>query len=183
MINAKLTGIPDMRSELAGIVPKLRARALRNALAAGGRVVRNAARAKTPTLRPSHPSVLLGRRTSGLVRKALSVRTSKRARAAGDVGVYVNVRPAKGGARGAKSARDPFYWQWLNFGWTPASGRRGKAGRKQRRAELRRGVPRQIRGARFLEAGAAVLPQALTTFSKAIGPQIQKLNVRRAPTP
>lgn len=183
MINAKLTGIPDVRSELAGIVPKLRTRALRNALAAGGRVVRNAARAKTPTLRPGHPAVLRGRRSAGTVRKALSVRTSKRARAAGDVGVYVNVRPAKAGQRGARSPRDPFYWQWLNFGWTPASGRRGKAGRKKRRADLRRGVPRQIRGARFLEAGAAVLPQALAVFSRTIGPQIQRLNVRRAPTP
>lgn len=182
MIEAKVTGIPDLRAALAGIVPKLRVRALRNALAAGARVVQSSARAATPVINASALPVRLGYRKPGTVRKAISVRTSKEARKAGNVGVFVNVRPARGqktkrtfgymragrvvfssrtgGAlRGAKSAVDPYYWRFLNFG------------------------TRYMGARRFLEAGAAKLPQALAVFLAKIGPAIEKLNRPKAPAP
>lgn len=151
-------GIPDMRAALKAIPDKLRRRALRNALAAGARAVRDEAKRNAPFLQASVPY-----RTSGTLRKAISVRTSKIARRTGDVGVFVNVRPAKSGQRGAKSKTDPFYWRWVNFGWTP---------RSSAKSTSRGAIP----GKHFLEAGAKRLADALRIFKEKIGPQIQKLN-------
>lgn len=160
MISAKISGIPDLRAALAGIVPKLRRRALRNALAAGARLVQLSARAATPVLNPSALAVRKGYRTPGLVRKAINVRTSKVARRRGDVGVFVNVRPAKRGARGAKNPNDPFYWRFIEFGTVNGT-----------------------RAWQFLQRSANVLPAALEVFKKTIGPAIDKLNKPKAPAP
>lgn len=149
-IGATVQGIPDLRAALRGIVPKLRRRALRNALAAGARVVRDAARAAAPVLNTSGRSAPY--RKAGTVRGAITVRTSKQARRRGDVGVFVNVRPAKGPARGARSNRDPFYWRFLEFGTAKMAARS------------------------FLQPAGAKLAQALAVFLQKIGPQIQKLN-------
>lgn len=178
MIDAKVLGVPDLKEALLGIAPKLRVRALRNALTAGARVVQKAARAAAPVLNPLAPAVLKGHRTSGLLRKQISVRTSKEARRQGNVGVFINVRPAKGAKfrtvtrggvkskqlvgvsrRGAKSPLDPYYWRFVNFG------------------------TKHMRGARFLEAGAEQLPEALKVFEQRIIPQINKLNRPKAPAP
>lgn len=160
MIEVKVSGLPDLKRELASLVPKLRKRALRNALAAGARVVQREARAGTPVISASALAVRKGYRTPGTVRKAISVRTSKLARRAGDVGVFVNVRPAKAGARGARNPKDPFYWRFLEFG--TLSGTRAWG---------------------FLRRGAQKLPDALQVFIKTIGPQIQRLNKPKAPAP
>lgn len=160
MIESKVTGIPDLREALLGIAPKLRVRALRNALAAGARLVQKAARAATPVISPSSLAVRKGYRKPGTVRKAISVRTSKVARKAGDVGVFVNVRPAKNALRGAKSAADPYYWRWIEFG-----------------------TKNGTRAFGFLQTGASKLPEALQVFLKQIGPAIAKLNKPKAPAP
>ena len=160
MIEVKLKGLPDLKQELAALVPKLRKRALRNALAAAAREVQREARAATPVLSTSSLAVRKGYRTPGLVRKSISVRTSKLARRAGDVGVYVNVRPAKAGARGARNPLDPFYWRFIEFGTAAGT-----------------------RAWRFLQRGAEKLPAALEIFTKTIGPQIQRLNKPKAPAP
>lgn len=152
--SATVSGLPDLRAALAGLVPKLRRRALGNALRAGARVIRDDAKLRAPVLSASLPY-----RNSGTVRDAIKVRTSKIARKAGDVGVFVNVKPAKGAAKGAKKATDPFYWRWLEFG------KQGYAGRG------------------FLQGAASKLPQALEVFKAKIGPAIAKLNKPKAPAP
>lgn len=149
MISAKVNGIPELKAALAGLVPKLRRQALRNALAAGARVVRDEARRRAPVLQPTLRAPY---RKPGTVRKAVSVRTSKTARRAGDVGVFVNVRPAKRGQRGAKSPNDPFYWRFLEFG------------------------TKRMAARPFLQAGARKLADALEAFKRVIGPQIDKMN-------
>lgn len=169
-IGATVQGIPDLRAALQGIVPKLRRQALRNALAAGARVIQREARARAPVLQMSAPY-----RKAGTVRDAIKVRTSPQAKKAGNVGVFVNVKPAKGAKfrtvsiglfsrrikvrrqvaasqRGAKSAVDPYYWRFLEFG-TKKMGKRP-----------------------FLEPAARRLGDALAVFIQKIGPQIQKLN-------
>lgn len=160
MIKATVRGLPDLKAALMGIVPKLRRRALRNALAAGARAVQAEARRRTPVISPAALAVQKGYRKPGTVKKAISVRTSKLATRRGDVGVFVNVRPAKSGNRGAKNPRDPFYWRWLEFGANNGT-----------------------RAFGFLRAGAAKLPEALSIFIKTIGPQIAKLNKPKAPAP
>lgn len=185
MIEAKVVGIPDLKAALAGIVPKLRVRALRNALAAGARVVQRAARAATPVISPAALAVRKGYRKPGTVQKAISVRTSKAARRAGDVGVFVNVRPAKKANRGAKSPNDPFYWRFLEFG-TQAR-RKGERSRsvvngrlKIRRHSANTGA---TKAHKFLQRGAEMLPAALAVFLTKIGPAIEKLNRPKAPAP
>lgn len=181
-IEAKVTGIPELRTALQGLVPKLKVRALRNALAAAAREVQKDARAATPVINAAALPVRLGYRKPGTVRKAISVRTSKRARAAGNVGVFVNVRPAKGAKyktttsnlfglkvrtrtlrrasqRGAKSPNDPYYWRWLEFG------------------------TRHMRGRGFLERGAGALPRALAVFTSKLPAIVAKLNKPKAPAP
>ena len=185
MIAAKVHGLPDLKEALGQLVPKLRRRALRNALAAGARVVQKEARAKAPVLSPASLAVRKGERASGTVRKAISVRTSKLARRRGDVGVFVNVRPAKAGQRGAKNPNDPFYWRWLQFGWNPASGhdRFGRAARRERRRLNRVGVAKRVPGVKFLEAGAAQLGAALNAIMPKLQAAIAKLNTPKAPPP
>lgn len=136
----EIKGFDELAAKLRAIAPTLRKQALRNALAAGGRLVRDEARRNTPILaRPT------SYRTPGLVRKAFSVRTSKEARRAGNVGVFVNVRRATAGSLGAKSRLDPYYWRFLEFGTRhmPARG--------------------------MLQSGAKKLPEALRVFQAAIG--------------
>lgn len=159
MIEAKVRGIPDLKAALAGIVPKLRVRALRNALAAGARVVQREARAQVPVISAGALPVQKGYRSPGTLKKAIAVRTSKLARRNGDVGVFVNVRPAKRGFRGGKSPSDPFYWRFVEFG-TKHMGARP-----------------------FLQPAAQRLDAALQAFIRAIGPQIAKLNKPKAPAP
>lgn len=151
---AKVLGLPELKAALMAIPAKLRRRALRNALGAAGRVVRDEARSAAPVLRVARQGTP---RTPGTVRKAISVRTSKVARRAGNVGVFVNVKPAKAAQRGARSATDPFYWRFLEFGTVKMSARP------------------------FLQAGAKKLDAALDAFKKAIGPAIEKLNRGQTP--
>lgn len=148
-VRLQVRGLGELKAALAGIVPKLRKRALRNALAAAARPIRDAARARVPVLSSTAKAPF---RTPGTVRKAITVRTSKVARRAGNVGVFVNVRPAKAGQRGAKSKTDPFYWRWLEFG------------------------SKKLRAFGFLKAAAAGLDNSLQIFKRELGPQIKKLN-------
>jgi len=181
-IKATVTGLPDLREALRGIVPKLRVRAVRNALAAGARLVQRAEKAAVPVLSASSPAVRKGWRKPGTVRDAISVRTSKTARSAGNVGVFVNVRPAKGSKfktttarflgmklktrtqtrvsqRGAKSPSDPYYWRWLAFG------------------------TRKMDKRDFLDKGIAALDGALAVIMPKIVAAIDKLNRPKAPAP
>lgn len=181
MIDAKVQGIPDLKRELAALPDKLRKQALRTALAAGARVVRDEARRRAPVIDSNDPKVRLGFRKPGTVRNAISVRTSKRDRRAGNVGVFVNVRPAKSGQRGAKNPNDPFYWRWLEFGRKARRfvAKRKGAGRFARRA-LRTVGP--MRAALFLSSAASALPRALQVFISKAGPAIQRL-VNKQNTP
>lgn len=177
-IELKVTGLAELRDMLNSLPDKLRRRALRNALAAGARVVRDEARSRAPVL--SKPAKF---RKPGTVRDAITVRTSKQAKRAGDVGVFVNVRPAKVGKRGARSPNDPYYWRWLEFGRT------GRAGQGPRAAKAGvRGLIRAVRGRKamravsplpalgFMRAGAAKLGDALRKIEQVLGPMVQKLN-------
>ena len=182
----QVQGLDELLATLRGIPDKLRSRPIRNALAAGARIVRNAAQAGAPTLKT--PSRY---RTAGTVRNAIKVRTSKRAKAAGDVGVFVSVKPLSGkqitafkrasGRGAAKNPRDPFYWRWIEFGWNPASGPRKSRrdrliGASSRRKLNRSGAAKQVPGSYFLTNAGKRLPEALKAFEQSLGPQINKLN-------
>lgn len=205
MIVSTIKGLPDLKDDLAKIPGKLRVRALRLALAAGARVVRDEARRHTPVISASDPAVQRGHRKPGTVKNAIVVRTSKDARKEGNVGVFVNVRPAKGAVfrggvqvrakqRGAKSPNDPYYWRWLEFG---RKGRAASAARQKVRG-LKVGGVVVVRGVRarralpavgpmapfgMLRKGAAKLQDALQVFITKMPAVIEKLNRPKAPPP
>jgi len=186
-LDANVRGLPELKAALLAIPDKLRFRALRTALAAGARVVQKEARRLTPVLklttRSGQRAYRKGLRKPRTVQQAISVRTSKVAKRRGDVGVFVNVRPAKGLARGANSPRDPFYWRWLDKGWNPAGRDRSAAGKRERRRLAQSGAPKRKPGAFFIRGAATKLDAALQVFLQKILPAIQKLNKPKAPPP
>lgn len=150
-VKATLVGLPDLRATLLSIPNTMRKKVLRKALREGAVLIRTAARATAPTLQRPTPY-----RTKGLLRRAISIRASKVSTRAGAVGVFINVRPAKKGQRGAKSNKDPFYWRWINFGWKHAKVRRN--------------------GWRFLESGGKQLGSALVKITGYLSARVQAMN-------
>lgn len=163
-ITVTLDGLAQLKKSLADLPDKLRRKVLLSALRKAAAVVRKAARVATPVLQEPTPY-----RTPGLLRKRLMVRQSRTAKAAGNVGVFVNVKPAEGAKyvkhnilgvkyktvktaskRGAKSSSDPYYWRFVAFG------------------------TRKMPARNFLQAGADALPQALAIFEREIGQAIEK---------
>jgi HK97 gp10 family phage protein len=152
----KIEGFDDLARKLRELVPAMRKRVLRNALSAGARLVRDDAKRRAPVLSASAKAPY---RTPGTLKKAIRVRSSKQARRAGDVGVFVNVKPAKGIARGAKSGADPFYWRFLEFG------------------------TRKMPARSFLKPASEKLNEALGIFQTQVGRWIEKTNATGKITP
>lgn len=170
MATVRIEGMDHLKRQLQELPRKMRQKVLRNALAAGARLVRDDAKRNAPVLSGAMKSPY---RKPGTLQKAIAVRTSKRDRRQGNVGVFVNVKPAKRGMRGAKSPNDPFYWKFQEFGWTPASKGTTKS---QRRKESRSGIAKKIPGKRFLTNAARKLPDALRIFTQQVSRWIAKVN-------
>lgn len=162
-VQLKVTGVEEFGAILREIPVKLKRRALRNALAAGARLVRDAARMNRRTSSAGSPLTGNDFRNykRGSVMRAINVRTSKIATRAGDVGVFVNVRPLKRGAAGDKTKlgragranpNDVYYWRWIEWGTKFMTARP------------------------FLTPAAGKLTDALRKFEQVLGPQLEKLN-------
>lgn len=171
-------GADDVKRALRELPDKLRRRMLRNALAAGARIVRNAAKINAPVLQRNSDTKT---RTIGLLSDSIKVRTSKRDRKDGNVGVFVNVKPAKPGDRGARSKKDPYYWQWLEFGRSAGVTKRRQP-QLSGRTSLRRGPPKRVNtGAipamHFLRDASALLPGAgIAAIERQLKKEVSKLN-------
>jgi HK97 gp10 family phage protein len=113
----ELKGVDELKRALEQVPDKLKKKGLLKGLRLAGNLVHDAARRSAPVLQTKTPY-----RNKGTVRKNIVVRTSKYARKAGDLGVFVGVRPLRGvrtkklGAAGARNPNDPFYWWFLEFG-------------------------------------------------------------------
>lgn len=179
-IALRLNGADQLMAALSQVTGALRKRVLRNALAAGAREIQRAAQAAAPMLRfPSR------RRSVGTIRKNITVRTSKFARQAGDVGVFVGVRPLSGsrqkklGKRGASNPNDPYYWLFQEFGWTPRGPRKHFLGGVLR--TRRSSAGHRIPGRKFITVAAQNRGEAaIATFMKTVVTQIEKLNQKGA---
>ena len=145
----RIEGLDNLKRKLAEVPKAMRKRVLRNALAAGAREVRDVAKRNAPVLTLG-TSLNAPYRKPGTVKQAIRVRTSKADRRAGDVGVFVNVRPAKAGQRGAKNPNDPFYWRFLEFG------------------------TRKMPARPFLQRATSALPKALTIFQERVAKWINE---------
>ena len=147
----RIEGLDEFKRKLAEVPKAMRKRVLRTALAAGAREVRDVAKRNAPVMTLG-TSLKAPYRKPGTVKQAIRVRTSKADRRAGDVGVFVNVRPAKAGQRGAKNPNDPFYWRFLEFG------------------------TRKMPARPFLQRATSALPKALTIFQERIAKWINETN-------
>lgn len=145
----RIEGLDNLKRKLAEVPKAMRKRVLRNALAAGAREVRDVAKRNAPVMTLG-TSLKAPYRKPGTVKQAIRVRTSKADRRAGDVGVFVNVKPAKAGQRGAKNPNDPFYWRFLEFGTKKMTARP------------------------FLQRATSALPKALAIFEARIAKWIQE---------
>lgn len=155
----ELGGIDKLRAALADVSSKIRRRAVTSALRSAGQVIRKEAQAAAPVLQKPAPY-----RKAGTIKKNITVRTSKFARQAGNVGIYIGVRPLSGkrqsklGKAGAKNPNDPFYWWFLEFGtkfFKPGQGLRFLSNAAKNKGQ-----------------------QAIETFMSKVVPQIERLNNR-----
>ena len=145
----RIEGLDNLKRKLSEVPKAMRKRVLRNALAAGAREVRDVAKRNAPVMTLG-TSLNAPYRKPGTVKQAIRVRTSKADRRAGDVGVFVNVRPAKSGQRGAKNPNDPFYWRFLEFG------------------------TRKMPARPFLQRATSALPRALAIFQERVAKWINE---------
>lgn len=145
----EVKGLAELKRKFESIPKALRRRVLRNALAEGARLVRDEAKRNAPVLQNIAKAPY---RKPGTVKNAIKVRTSKLDRRAGNVGVFVNVKPAAQGQRGAKNPNDPYYWRWLEFGTS------------------------KMHAQPYLQPAAQKLPAALTAFESNIARWITKID-------
>lgn len=171
-----ITGVDDASRLLRTIPAELRAQPLRNALAAGLRHVRDQAKSNAPVL-----ATAAKYRKAGTLRDNIRVRTSKRDKKAGNVGVFLNVKPRKGAVLGAKSQDDSYYWRWQEFGWHPGkkANRTSRGKSRHKRARIAGRLTGKIPGKRFLTQSASNLPRALEIFKV----QIAKWFVKKDKAP
>lgn len=169
--NLNIQGLEDIQKKLAEIPRALRRSVLKKALTAGARIVRDEARRNAPILKSPRVN-----RKRGTLRKSIVVRTSKRDTRDGNVGVFVNVRPAKGAIfkkgvlvkgsqRGKDSPNDPYYWQWLEFGRKPKQLYKMSNKTKRMRKYVIALIPRW----EFLQKGALKLNESLSAFEGDLG--------------
>lgn len=153
-VTVKIEGLGELRRALMALPDKIRRKALLKPMRAAMKVVLQAARDAAPVLQTPDP-----RRTKGTVKKALTIRTSKESRRAGNVGLFINVRPlnkarAQTAVRKGRTVRsvDPFYWRFLEFG------------------------TRKMAARPFLTPAANKLNEALAIFEREAIPAIEALN-------
>lgn len=174
----RIQGLDELKQKLADIPRSLRRKVFRQALGAGAVIIRDEARRLAPTLQKSRQA-----RKPGTLKKAISVRTSKLSTRSGDVGVFVNVRPAKGAVfkkgvlvkesqRGKDSDKDPYYWQWLEFG--RKANTFYKMSRKTKK--IRKIVVGKIKPVEFLQNAANKLPEALGAFEMKLSSWFDQVN-------
>lgn len=155
-VEAEIIGLDGLEKALDGIEKKLRRKVLGDVLKKAMVPVREAMRSKAPVL--NRRTAKTKTRTVGLLKKKISIRSSKVDKKAGNIGFFVNVTPAKGANAGAKSKTDPFYWRFINKGWTPGNRRKKDKNKKTRTVK----VPTYSKpGKKFIQAGAPKLTESL----------------------
>lgn len=154
--NVEILGIEKLKFALENVEKKLRTKAVRDSLKLGAKAVQKEMRKNAPVLKTRKSKTKT--RTRGLVRSRILVRSSKLDKRNGDIGVFVNVKPADKANIGAKSKKDPFYWRFINRGWSPGN-RKKKT--KDKKTRVVKKPMYSIRGIKFIESGATKLPESL----------------------
>lgn len=153
--------LATLRRELDASGAKVERRAAGDGVRAAARLFRDRARAIAPVLRTPDR-----RRIPGALRRAIVVARSKQ-RQRGLVAYFVGVRASTAQKR---RGADPFYWRFLEGGWTPRGrGQRLQGGVRARALQRRRAAAAGARTYRvpFLEpayrSGATAALSAFTS--------------------
>lgn len=132
----RITGLRELALAAAKLKEETKRKIAGDALVAGARIVRNAARVKTPVLKNPDP-----RRTAGTLQRSIVAVRTRKGDHPDEVVAIVGVRlPSKAsikkfkeqsGKSGASNPRDPYYW------WFVEAGTRGHTHRDQSIAGVR----------------------------------------------
>lgn len=118
-VSVKVSGLKELGKNLQALDKKVRNRISVKAMRAGGRIIRDSARAKAPVLQENVPH-----RRKGTLKRSIVERTKVGKN--GKTTTIVAVRNLSGkqiakfkgktGKSGAKNPNDPFYWRFVEFG-------------------------------------------------------------------
>ena len=161
--NVELKGLDGLENALKSLEKKMRTKEVSAMLIKGAEVVKAEIKRNTPVMRGGAKKNKTKTRTAGLVKRRVSIRKSSVDRRQGNIGVFVNVRPTKKENRGAQSRLDPFYWKFINYGWSP--GNRKKT-TKRKKARTVRAPLYSIRGKKFMQSGAPKLSESLQIIER-----------------
>lgn len=198
MSEAKVTikGLAEFKATMGQLPTKMQRSALRPLMRDAMKLVRDDARASAPKLTAPVLKNGVPTRLPGTLRNAISVRTSKTEDKAGNVGVFVNVRPLKGNTyrgkgagkvltkksqRGADNPRDPYFWRWIEFGTKARTSAKGKTvidhNGAKRWASSGKGANRgTVRPYKFLRNAADKLQAAADKFTTNLQAWLAKAN-------
>jgi HK97 gp10 family phage protein len=124
--------LPDFRRQLQEVGRRVERRVTVRAVGAAARVFRDDARRTAPVLKEPRPG-----RVAGALRRAIYAGRSKFQKR-GTVRFFVGVRAAK---KARKTARDPFYWRFLEGGWIPrGAGRALRGGNRSKALQRKRAI-------------------------------------------
>ena len=174
----RVEGIDDFTRAIAELTRDMRRRVIRAALRAAAKPIAQAMKANSKVLKTPHKH-----RTAGLMRDSVKVTASRLHNGRnGVIGVFV--RPRAKGARGAKSATDPFYYRFVAGGFHAVGRKRVAGGRLTRSANLaarvRAGTARFVPGDDYIgRAFAAQSGNALRIFQQKLRARIDAANRRK----
>ena len=161
--NVELRGLEGLENALKSLEKKMRTKEVSAMLIKGAEVVKAEIKKNAPVMRGGAKKNKTKTRTAGLVKKRVLIRKSSVDRRHGNIGVFVNVRPTKKENRGAQSRLDPFYWSFINQGWTPGN-RKKTTGKKKVRTVKKPSY--SIRGKKFMQSGAPKLSESLQIIER-----------------
>lgn len=184
----QIKGLNEFKAKMVQLPVQLQKKHMRTMMRDAMKLVRDDARANAPKLTTPVTKNGMPTRLPGTLRNAISVRTSRAEEKAGNVGVFVNVRPLPGNKyrsagtktnkdgytsrryvlvkkseRGADNPRDPYYWRWIEFG---TKGRKTKGGK----------ALGAVRPYKFLQGAADKLQAAADKFSANLQAWVAKTN-------
>jgi len=160
--------LPDFRRQLAELEKRARNSVVRGAARDTARAFQRAAKARAPVLRKADP-----RRIPGRLRESIVI-TSQRGRR-GVIAFTVVPRARKATKRRA-AADLPFYWVFLEGGWTPRGpGDRWRGGARRRNEIRNASASRRIQMPFIEPAFRASQGSLVTTFNAGIERRLSEL--------
>lgn len=179
---AEIEGLADLKRSLSELTSDLKRKVVRAGLRDAAAPIAKAARANAPVLKK--PATY---RLPNTLKKSIITKASRQYNGRnGEIGVYVAVRKRKGlgGKASARNPFDPFYWRFMEFGFTAVGSNRVSGGKRAREAArqslVRSGRARWIEGSHFMgKAFDANVPRAIDIFKARLKTRIDKANTRK----